>query len=198
MDVYNKKKTPEKKPPKMKPLKKKTPKKKLLKKKKTPKKKTPSPTVEEVVIEEPEPEPVKKTLRRKFRKFRKFPKMRTRKVHFDEVVDSILLQKKEKPKPTINVQNKPLVFGRVYSEYCHFCRDMKGQWKKVCKNSVSPINDMGDPYEKKVEKFNTTYPNANLEVNGVPTIFRLMNEDSPVEYYSGPRTEHEMTKWIYG
>ena len=192
MDIYSKKKTPKKKMLK----KKKTPKKKLLKKKKTPKKKTPSPTVEEVVIEEPEP--VKKTLRRKFRKFRKFPKMRTRKVRFDEVVDSILLQNKEKPKPTINVQNKPLVFGRVYSEYCHFCRDMKGQWKKVCKNSVSPINDMGDPYEKKVEKFNTTYPNANLEVNGVPTIYRLMNEDSPVEYYSGPRTEPEMTKWIYG
>ena len=91
MDIYSKKKTPKKKMLK----KKKTPKKKLLKKKKTPKKKTPSPTVEEVVIEEPEPEPVKKTLRRKFRKFRKFPKMRTRKVHFDEVVDSILLQKKE-------------------------------------------------------------------------------------------------------
>ena len=189
MDIYSKKKTPKKKMLK----KKKTPKKKLLKKKKTPKMKTPSPTVEEVVIEEPEP--VKKTLRRKFRKF---PKMRTRKVRFDEVVDSILLQKKEKPKPSIRVQNKPLIFGRVYSEYCHFCRDMKGEWKKVCKNSVSPINDMGDPYEKKVEKFNTTYPNANLEVNGVPTIFRLMNEDSPVEYYSGPRTEPEMTKWIYG
>ena len=196
MDIYNKKKTPKKKPLKNK----KTPKKKLLKKKKkTLKNKTPSPTVEEVIIEEPEPEPepepVKKTQRRKFRKFRKFPKMRTRKVHFDEVVDSILLQKKEKPK---HVQNKPLIFGRVYSEYCHFCRDMKGEWKKVCKNSVSPINDMGDPYEKKVQKFNTTYPNANLEVNGVPTIFRLMNEDSPVEYYSGPRTEPEMTKWIYG
>jgi thiol-disulfide isomerase/thioredoxin len=187
MDIYNKKKTPKKKPLKNK----KTPKKKLLKKKKkTLKNKTPSPTVEEVIIEEPEP--LKKWQRRKFRKF---PKMRTRKVHFDEVVDSILLQKKEKPK---HVQNKPLIFGRVYSEYCHFCRDMKGEWKKVCKNSVSPINDMGDPYEKKVQKFNTTYPNANLEVNGVPTIFRLMNEDSPVEYYSGPRTEPEMTKWIYG
>lgn len=192
MDIYSKKKTPKKKPLKNK----KTPKKKLLKKKKkTLKNKTPSPTVEEVIIEEPEPEPLKKWQRRKFRKH---PKRKTRKVHFDEVVDSILLQKKEKPKPSIRVQNKPLIFGRVYSEYCHFCRDMKGEWKKVCKNSVSPINDMGDPYEEKVQKFNTTYPNANLEVNGVPTIYRLMNEDSPVEYYSGPRTEPEMTKWIYG
>lgn len=191
MDIYSKKKTPKKKPLKNK----KTPKKKPLKnkKKKTLKNKTPSPTVEEVVIEEPEP--LKKWQRRKFRIF---PERKTRKVHFDEVVDSILLQKKEKPKPSIRVQNKPLIFGRVYSEYCHFCRDMKGEWKKVCKNSVSPIKDMGDPYEKKVQKFNTTYPNANLEVNGVPTIFRLMNEDSPVEYYSGPRTEPEMTKWIYG
>lgn len=91
---------------------------------------------------------------------------------------------------------KPVVFGHVYSNDCIHCKNMQSEWNKLCKRPPAPLHDIGGNYENEVSLFNEKY-NTNLEVQGLPTIFRIPNNSNTVDYYRGDRSASKMRKWIF-
>ena len=110
--------------------------------------------------------------------------------------------------------NNDLVIGKIFASWCHHCRELKSEWKKIknimkyemgrsIKNQNINIVEIGDTDKNKkmgktvdsmIAEFNKTYL-TNLAVNGgYPTIFKFCN--GKLEYFHGLRTSHEIWKWV--
>ena len=109
---------------------------------------------------------------------------------------------------------KDLVIGKIFADWCGHCVSLKPEWEKMknimkyemgrsIKDHNINIIEIGDTKENKklgktvdlmVAEFNKTYF-TNLAVNGgYPTIFKFCN--GKLEYFDGPRTSHEIWKWV--
>jgi hypothetical protein len=103
-------------------------------------------------------------------------------------------------KPVIRVK----LFGRVYSNSCYFCNAMKEEWEKLT-NAIHRtkqgviLKDIGENYDENIQILNKEYT-VKLEANGLPTIFRIMQNVADnrysLEYYHGERTSISMMKWL--
>ena len=93
------------------------------------------------------------------------------------------------------------VLGRVYSNSCYFCNAMKEEWEKLTnaiRSTKIILKDIGDNYDENIQNLNKEY-NVKLEANGLPTIFRILqNADNQysLEYYKGERTSISMMRWL--
>lgn len=110
---------------------------------------------------------------------------------------------RRKTKNAKPVQMRAKVFGRVYSNSCYFCNAMKEEWEKLTnvirtKQTGVILKDIGENYDENIQILNKEYT-VTLEANGLPTIFRIMqNADNrySLEYYKGERTSISMMKWL--
>lgn len=95
---------------------------------------------------------------------------------------------------------KPIVYGYVFSKTCRYCLLMKNEWvalKKDKKISKLKNCDIGSDYIRKISEFNNKY-GTNLEVEGVPTIFKLNKKGEDIMYYPStePKKKGLIKKWI--
>ena len=92
----------------------------------------------------------------------------------------------------------PIVYGKVYADWCGHCRAMETDWKYV-KQKMGKIKSFD--IEQKMEsvllpKFKEIY-GTDLYVNkGYPTIYKLYKKGGPLEFYEGPRNFKYMVDWI--
>ena len=93
------------------------------------------------------------------------------------------------------------VVGHVFSDSCFFCNAMKAEWvvfKSRLVGKTMLVKDIGEDYEGNIREINKKY-NINLEANGLPTIFRIIeskDKKHTVDYYKGERTADLMMKWL--
>lgn len=93
--------------------------------------------------------------------------------------------------------NIPIIYGHVYSESCGHCIAMDGEWKKLCEKVKDvKLKDIGDNYDQNVENLNHEYQ-TDLTYEGFPTIFKLMKQGLPMQYYTGERSAELIKKWLY-
>lgn len=95
----------------------------------------------------------------------------------------------------------PLAYGRIYSDDCGYCNQMKSAWNTLCRNMKDQCPqtthiDIGEDYETKIEKqLENPYELQEFTYQGVPTIYRIP-EKGTVELYEGERTPKEMMAWM--
>ena len=112
-------------------------------------------------------------------------------------------KKRNRRKTKRTMMRRAKVFGRVYSDSCYFCNAMKEEWEKLMnairtKQTGVLLKDIGENYDENIQILNKEYT-VKLEANGLPTIFRIMqNADNrySLEYYNGERTSISMMKWL--
>ena len=102
-----------------------------------------------------------------------------------------------KPKKNTQTSNIPIIYGHVYSESCGHCIAMDEEWKKLCVEVKDiELKDIGDNYDENVESLNREYQ-TDLTFEGFPTIFKLMKQGLPIQYYMGERSAKMMKEWLY-
>ena len=100
-------------------------------------------------------------------------------------------------------QFTPLAYGRIYSNDCGYCNQMKPAWETLCANMWEKCRqtkriDIGEDYDTKTKIENQLVTPYNLQpftYAGVPTIYRIP-EKGTVELYEGERTPKEMMSWM--
>lgn len=110
--------------------------------------------------------------------------------------------KKRKSRVKRTTPHKIVLFGRVFSDTCGFCRAMKDEWAIILgmveAKETPPMKDIGANWDDEIKSINDQY-NTTLEAIGLPTIFRI-KEISPnefnVEYYKSERKADMIMKWV--
>jgi hypothetical protein len=99
---------------------------------------------------------------------------------------------------TINNTSPPVVYGKIYANWCGACAALEPNWievqsqlKGVNEFSVED-NELDIKRGEFVEKYKTTFP----PVDGYPTIYRLQNIGGTVETYNDKRNVKPMVDWI--
>ena len=106
-------------------------------------------------------------------------------------------KKQLKRKTSKQVSFLPIAYGHIFSSQCIHCIQMQPEWDKLVQQVKNiELRDIGDNYEENVLNVNKEF-NCNLQFNGVPTIFKIM-QGGIVEYYYKERTCEAMKVWLYG
>ena len=97
--------------------------------------------------------------------------------------------------------------GKLYSDNCFFCNDMKEEWDVMSKNTngkqtknknIVKFNDIeAANIDNDLAVLNETLSGEKVaSPQGYPTLFK--HENGKVSYYTGKRIENDMTKWVLG
>ena len=90
----------------------------------------------------------------------------------------------------------PVAYGHVFSPTCGHCINMQSEWDRLKSIVKIPLVDIGENHDTHVQEFNRLH-HTDLVFNGFPTIFKLMKDGKPVQYYTGERSYKQMKKWLY-
>ena len=98
--------------------------------------------------------------------------------------------------------NKKIIVGKVYADWCGHCQSLKPEWAKMKKHIMKGTKrknqivfaeieekEMGNKLPK-LEKES----GVKVEANGYPTLFRI--EGGKIDYYNGNRQSYEMANWF--
>jgi hypothetical protein len=100
---------------------------------------------------------------------------------------------------------KHILVGKIYSDKCVFCTQLKPTWEKLKKNLTTKFPniefkeiddkqfDTGN-YKTKFYKDNTDLTSKLTLNGGYPTIFKIVDKGEP-EYYENDRSVDALTKW---
>ena len=101
-------------------------------------------------------------------------------------------------------KKKTIIVGKIYSNFCTHCVNMKEEWDKLIENLKNNetilFNDIeaSDNLEGKIMDLNNKYLSTSSEklvANGFPTIYKIVG--GKLEYYNGPdRMASSFEKWI--
>ena len=115
-------------------------------------------------------------------------------------------QKKHKHITVRNNGNKkvlPLVYGKMHMTTCGHCVHLIPEWNIVNEKmkmypEVVCYDIERDEEGHKLPKFNESYkPYENLQIQGgYPTIYKLHKRGGAIIYYTGPRDNVSMLKWL--
>lgn len=106
-------------------------------------------------------------------------------------------KKQKKIKTPKRVSFLPIVYGHIFSSQCIHCIQMQPEWDKLVQQVTDiELRDIGDNYEENILNINKEF-NCNLQFNGVPTIYKIMQKGGNVEYYYNERTCEAMKSWLY-
>jgi thiol-disulfide isomerase/thioredoxin len=109
--------------------------------------------------------------------------------------------KKNHPMTKKHHTKMPIVYGRIYANWCGHCVSMGPDWKKLTglmnqRHYHVKNNDIEETEKNtKMPQFKQMY-GTELVVNGYPTIFKLYKKGDLIEYYEGPRTKDAIYKWL--
>lgn len=101
-----------------------------------------------------------------------------------------------------SVSPQPIVFGRIYADWCGHCKSMENDWTRLCSivgNKIECVNIESKTQDTDIPSFNQKY-NTNLALDsGYPTIFRLHKVGQPVENYPNDQTRdyESLKRWLY-
>lgn len=104
----------------------------------------------------------------------------------------------KKSKKIVEKNNPPIAYGHVFSTECGHCISMQPDWD-ILKTYVGKdieLLDISNNHQEKVDSVNSSFQ-TDLKFEGFPTIFKLKQKNTPVEYYKGDRTNEYMKKWLY-
>jgi len=133
--------------------------------------------------------------------------MRTRRMRIKRYGGSISRIRKrrtKKTKKTRTHQKKkkyPSAYGHVYSTECGHCINMQEDWDNLT-NEVKEVNnaieliDISENRQENVDEMNKKY-HTDLKFSGFPTIFKVIQKKTPVQYYTGDRSTENMKKWLF-
>jgi hypothetical protein len=97
--------------------------------------------------------------------------------------------------------------GKLYSDNCGFCNDMKDEWdvmskntngKQTKNNNIVKFNDIeAENMDNDLAALNETLSGEKVaSPQGYPTVFK--HENGKVSYYTGKRLANDMTRWVLG
>ena len=89
-----------------------------------------------------------------------------------------------------------IIIGKVYANWCGHCQDLKPKWqslKRILPKGRVQFVEIEESEKNKRSQFEKKH-NKTLNVNGYPTIFKIVN--NKIEYYSGPREPEDMKRWV--
>jgi thiol-disulfide isomerase/thioredoxin len=86
-----------------------------------------------------------------------------------------------------------LIIGKVYANWCGYCRELKPEWAKLKKMAKAKFVEFEASQTKKKSQFEHAR-DIKIEAAGYPTIFKI-TPDNQVHYYNGPRTAHDIHSW---
>jgi thiol-disulfide isomerase/thioredoxin len=100
--------------------------------------------------------------------------------------------------------NKHILIGKVYADWCGHCQNLKPKWKILKKQIANKVKSMpgvhieftkvnGDD-KSKMDHLKKNYPQLN--VDGYPTIFKHNKLTNEIEKYGGPHEVDDLMKWI--
>lgn len=106
--------------------------------------------------------------------------------------------------------NKPIIIGKIYADWCGHCQMLAPEWetmKKNIQNKLKTVNNIKVEFEEinadknqdeDIKKINDKYlkgnANAKLSASGYPTIFKI--KGGKIEYYEGEREASKMESWF--
>jgi hypothetical protein len=108
--------------------------------------------------------------------------------------------------------DKKIVCGKLFASWCHFCKELKGPWKKViammqrdksmiCISKEMALGDEKDEQKQQDMLLSLTQElqaKQNIAVQGgYPTIFKL-DPFNNVVYFEGPRTVQGLYQFFTG
>lgn len=108
---------------------------------------------------------------------------------------------------------KQIVCGKLYASWCHYCKELKGPWKRVlqllqrdkslvCVSKEVALGDVQDEQKQKdLLKSLTQELQAKQDIEvkgGYPTIFKLDPFNNVVYYEEGPRTVEGLYQFFTG
>lgn len=114
--------------------------------------------------------------------------------------------------PAAAAADKKIVCGKLFASWCHFCKELKGPWKKVIammqrdKSMVCVSKEMalGDEKDEQKQQDMLTSLTQELQAKqniavqgGYPTIFKL-DPFNNVVYFEGPRTVEGLYQFFTG
>lgn len=112
--------------------------------------------------------------------------------------NTVRKKKQSKRKTSKQVSFLPIAYGHIFSSQCIHCIQMQSEWDKLVQQVTDiELRDIGDNYEETVLNVNKEF-DCDLQFNGVPTIFKIMQKGGIVEYYYKERTYDAMKAWLYG
>lgn len=93
----------------------------------------------------------------------------------------------------------PVVYGRIYAEWCGACQALKPTWEKV----TMVVGDKSVDFsaedielEERNAEFIKTYNIPLPTVNGYPTIFKLRAKGGTIELFEDERSVDKLVEWI--
>jgi len=124
---------------------------------------------------------------------------------------------KSKTKRSRKTAKKTIIIGKIYADWCHYCKILKPEWEKMktklkhnmgrsLKNVQFEFVELGDTSENQMRNIsvdqlvsdfnNKHFPESDtgVKADGFPTIFRICKKR--IEYYTGEKDAKELYKWF--
>lgn len=102
------------------------------------------------------------------------------------------------PTTTPEINSMPVVYGKIYAEWCGACQALEPDWIQVQAQLKDGNEFSVEEKEMDIKRgeFTKQYKTALPPVDGYPTIYKLKKYGGMVETYNDQRTVQKMVDWI--